>query len=68
MTFLRLWRRSIGATQADVASKMGISLSYLSVLERGKRLPGAQLLDDWKDALLELEIEALRRREEARHG
>ncbi len=39
-------RRADGATQASVASRLGVSRTYLSQVERGKVQPGLKLLRD----------------------
>lgn len=37
------YRRSAGMTQLELAKLLGISLSYMSLLEAGKRPPGPKL-------------------------
>lgn len=40
----RQWRKAQGLTQQELASKIGISQSYLGLVETGKRMPSGQLL------------------------
>ena len=42
---LRMLRRRAGLTLEDVSSRAGISLSFLSDLERGRTLPSLETLE-----------------------
>lgn len=44
-----LWsfRKGNGWTQKQVAEKMGISYNYLCMVERGRRIPSIELLNQW---------------------
>jgi len=44
-TRLRWWRKMCGLTLHEVAEASGISLSYLSDLERGRTLPSLEALE-----------------------
>lgn len=41
---VRAWREARGLTQAQLAEAAGISISYLSQIESGKRKGGAEVL------------------------
>lgn len=55
---IRERRRSLGVTQASMARKLGISASYLNLIESNKRALGGELLGRLA-ALLDLEIDVL---------
>jgi predicted transcriptional regulator len=48
---LREMREAVGLQQRDVAARMGISASYLSDLELGRRQWHTQLVDRYVDAV-----------------
>lgn len=48
-------RRLTGATLLDLASKIGVSESHLSLLERGKKKATAEVERKWEVELLRLE-------------
>ncbi len=60
---LRQRRRALGVTQAGLASRVGISASYLNLIEHGKREVGGSLLRRLAEAL-GTEVGALTGREE----
>lgn len=41
---LRNQRQKLGLTAAELASRLGVSRSYISLIENNKRLPGKSLL------------------------
>lgn len=41
---IRLWRKRHGLTQAELASQSGISVSFISMIERGERSPSYETL------------------------
>ena len=48
---LRERRLASGRTLADVAELAGLSMSYLSEIERGRKLMSLDALDDWAVAM-----------------
>lgn len=62
---IRAQRQHMGASQVELAKRVGISPSYLNLIEHNKRRIGGALLRHLADAL-ELDIQALSGAEEAR--
>ncbi len=50
-TRIRAARKSKGLTQAQVAVKVGISMNYYSMIERGEKDPGTSITIKIIDAL-----------------
>lgn len=48
---IRLWRKRHGMTQADLAIRSGISVSFISMIERGERSPSYDTLVQLAQAL-----------------
>lgn len=48
---LRDWRQQREMSQGELADKIGSSLSYISLLERGKRTPSLEVIERAADAL-----------------
>lgn len=48
---IRLLRGECGLTQEQLAERAGISVDFLSLIERGKNSPSFDNLDDLADAL-----------------
>jgi transcriptional regulator with XRE-family HTH domain len=44
-------RETVGKTQADVAALLGVSMPFISDLERGRRKASLEWLRDYADAL-----------------
>lgn len=44
-----LWslRKGNEMTQKEVAERMGITYNYLCAIERGKKIPSVEFLNDW---------------------
>ena len=43
MNKVKLLRKSVKLTQAELAKKLGVCKDYISLLERGKQTPGFKL-------------------------
>lgn len=48
---IRMWRKRHGMTQADLAMKSGISVSFISMIERAERSPSYETLFEVARAL-----------------
>jgi transcriptional regulator with XRE-family HTH domain len=48
---IKLCRGQRGLSQGDLAERAGLSVSYLSLIEQGKRTPNLEILEDIADAL-----------------
>lgn len=48
---VRLFRDALGLTQLQLAMRSGISLDYVSAIERGQRVPSVQVLEHLADTL-----------------
>jgi transcriptional regulator with XRE-family HTH domain len=44
-------RTSLGLSQGDLAQKIGMSMSYISLIEKGKRDPAISTIEQIADAL-----------------
>jgi transcriptional regulator with XRE-family HTH domain len=62
---LHALRRQRRLSQGDVARKAGVSVSYISMLERGQRTPPLETLETLAKALAVPPLDLLRHR---RHG
>ena len=40
---LKEWREGAGLTQAELAGKLGVHVTYISMIERGARRPGMRV-------------------------
>lgn len=56
--YLRVYRAERGMNQMDLAAALGIGASFLSLLERGKRAPGRELMAKMR-SLIGIPIHAL---------
>lgn len=52
---LRKWREYFGASQNEVARRMGVSTSVVSDYEKGRRLPGARFIQRFVSALIAID-------------
>lgn len=54
-------RKSMGLRQGDIAKKIGVSQTHLSMIENGKRMPSVDILYKYFDAvgLVEMLVEKL---------
>ena len=50
---LRKWRESVGVTMSVVAERMGVSIPYVSDLERGNRNWNMDILSRYREAVRE---------------
>jgi transcriptional regulator with XRE-family HTH domain len=48
---IKLCRGQRGFSQGELAERAGLSVSYLSLIEQGKRTPNLEILEDITDAL-----------------
>ncbi|MET1102004.1 MAG: helix-turn-helix domain-containing protein [Pyrodictiaceae archaeon] len=54
---LRKWREVFGASQLEVARRMGITASVISDYEKGRRVPGSGFVKRFVEALVEIDAE-----------
>jgi putative transcriptional regulator len=54
---LRKWREVFGASQLEVAKRMGVSPSVVSDYEKGRRTPGSSFIRRFVNALLEIDVD-----------
>ena len=54
---LRKWREVFGASQLEVARRMGITASVISDYEKGRRVPGSGFVKRFVEALVEIDGE-----------
>ncbi len=54
-SMLRKWREIFGASQLEVARKMGVTSSVISDYEKGRRTPGSSFIRRFVEALLEVD-------------
>ena len=54
---LRKWREVFGASQLEVARKMGVTASVISDYEKGRRAPGSGFVKRFVEALLDIDAE-----------
>jgi transcriptional regulator with XRE-family HTH domain len=48
---IKMCRTSLGLSQGDLAQKIGMSMSYISLIEKGKRDPAISTIEQIADAL-----------------
>ena len=48
---IKMCRNSLGLSQEDLAEKIGMSMSYISLIEQGKRDPAISTIDHIASAL-----------------
>ncbi len=54
---LRKWREVFGASQLEVARRMGVTASVISDYEKGRRAPGSGFVKRFVEALLDIDAE-----------